>query len=247
MKALLRNAECVVLHAPWSDLATYVERQCGTVDALITDAPFRREVHEGHGTKKRHGTSVPPSYDSARRREIDYDHWDVDEVRAFVNRWSPLVSGWCGAFSDDELGVEWKRAWRAAGRLAFPLIPCTERGATVRLAGEGPSSCSTFLSVARGRSKRAMRAAIKLDYPAFHNVPRESKPMVGGKPVQLMREVIRAYTRPGDLVCDPCGGWMTTGVACVIEGRRFLGGDVSAARARAGANRLKAVCAGADF
>lgn len=245
MRAHLAQAEATVFTASWSELAEWVEwREDVRVDALITDAPFRAEVHEGHGTKKRHGTSTPPSYDDSRRREIDYEHWDVDEVRAFVARWSPLVRGWLGAFSDDELGIEWKRALRDAGRLAFPLVPCTERGATVRMAGEGPSSCTTFLSVARPRTKHAMQAAFDLEYRSHHVGPRESKPMIGGKPVWLMREVVHAYSKPGDLVCDPCGGWMTTGVACIIEGRRFLGGDVSAARAREGADRLRRALSG---
>ena len=43
------------------------------------------------------------------------------------------------------------------------------------------------------------------------------------KPVSLMRQLIAKHSRPGDLVVDPFSGSGTTGVAALIEGRRFAG------------------------
>ena len=43
------------------------------------------------------------------------------------------------------------------------------------------------------------------------------------KPVEPMAYLIRTYTDPGDLVLDNTMGSGTTGVACVREGRRFIG------------------------
>ena len=43
------------------------------------------------------------------------------------------------------------------------------------------------------------------------------------KPLALMRQLIEDFTDPGELVWDPYGGSMTTGVACLQLGRRFLG------------------------
>ena len=43
------------------------------------------------------------------------------------------------------------------------------------------------------------------------------------KPTALLAELIRSYTAPGELVCDPTMGSGSTGVACVQTGRRFLG------------------------
>ena len=42
------------------------------------------------------------------------------------------------------------------------------------------------------------------------------------KPVALMRWLVRLVTRPGDLVLDQFAGSGTTGVACTLEGRRFI-------------------------
>ena len=43
------------------------------------------------------------------------------------------------------------------------------------------------------------------------------------KPLALMKWVIENYTKPNDLVLDPYAGSFTTGVACVLLGRRFIG------------------------
>jgi len=42
------------------------------------------------------------------------------------------------------------------------------------------------------------------------------------------RSIVTAVTKPGELILDPCAGQGTTGVAAVIEGRRFLGVDTDA-------------------
>lgn len=43
------------------------------------------------------------------------------------------------------------------------------------------------------------------------------------KPLALMDYFIRTYTNPGDVVLDNCMGSGTTGVACRLRGRRFIG------------------------
>lgn len=43
------------------------------------------------------------------------------------------------------------------------------------------------------------------------------------KPVDLLRYLIRTYTNPGDTVLDFTMGSGSTGVACVEEGRKFIG------------------------
>lgn len=43
------------------------------------------------------------------------------------------------------------------------------------------------------------------------------------KPVDLLRYLVRTYTNRGGVVMDNCMGSGSTGVACVIEGRSFIG------------------------
>lgn len=46
------------------------------------------------------------------------------------------------------------------------------------------------------------------------------------KPYQLTERLIRATTRRGDLVVDPCAGSYTTLEACIASGREFMGCDL---------------------
>ena len=48
------------------------------------------------------------------------------------------------------------------------------------------------------------------------------------KPLKLMSWLVRLVARPGDVVVDPFAGSGTTGVACVMEGREFIGIDQDA-------------------
>ena len=44
-----------------------------------------------------------------------------------------------------------------------------------------------------------------------------------------MRHWVRQVSKPGELVCDPFLGSGTTALACVLEGRRFVGADLDPA------------------
>jgi adenine-specific DNA-methyltransferase len=46
-------------------------------------------------------------------------------------------------------------------------------------------------------------------------------------PVALVQRLVRALTKPGDSVVDPFCGSGSAGVAAVVEGRNFLGSDLS--------------------
>jgi DNA modification methylase len=46
------------------------------------------------------------------------------------------------------------------------------------------------------------------------------------KPIELMKRIIEDYTKPGDLVVDPFCGSGTTGIACNITDRRFIGIEI---------------------
>lgn len=51
-------------------------------------------------------------------------------------------------------------------------------------------------------------------------------------------QLIRNFSEPGDLVVDPCGGAFTTAVACLRQGRRFVGCDCEESCVSIGHQRL---------
>jgi DNA modification methylase len=64
---------------------------------------------------------------------------------------------------------------------------------------------------------------------------------IGGKPLPLMQQIIRDYSRPGMLVADPCAGHGTTLVAAKGAGRLVWGAECDPAAHRAACERLDAV------
>jgi hypothetical protein len=52
------------------------------------------------------------------------------------------------------------------------------------------------------------------------------KARMGGKPTALMESLVRDYSRTGDTVLDSHMGAGTTGVACLRNGRKFIGCEI---------------------
>lgn len=57
-------------------------------------------------------------------------------------------------------------------------------------------------------------------------------------PLALARKLVRFMTDVGQLVVDPCGGSMTTPLACELEGRRWAATDLDFDYVRGGAERF---------
>lgn len=58
------------------------------------------------------------------------------------------------------------------------------------------------------------------------------------KPLAEIECLLRYFTKPGDLVIDPCGGGFTTAVACLRLGRRCVSCDIEKAFVVRGLERL---------
>ena len=59
------------------------------------------------------------------------------------------------------------------------------------------------------------------------------------RPLAEIEKLIRYFTRPGDLVVDPCGGGFTTAVAAQRLGRQCVSCDIEKAHVVTGQQRLK--------
>lgn len=194
-------------------------------DAVITDPPYSSTTHRGH--------NLVEVGDGCHRRSITYDAWGEPEVVEFVEAYSPRTSGWMVVFSDDVLAPIWKAAFRAAGRYVFAPLPFVEIGSRVRMRGDGPSSWTCWVIVARPRTREMSNwGTLPGAYVAPKGtrerirVPGIPRAPIGLKSQWVMRELVRHYTRPGALVVDPCAGSGSTLLAAAAEGRRAIGAEM---------------------
>jgi hypothetical protein len=204
-----------------------------TCDALIVDAPYSARVHRGHdagvdGARLESGlVRADGSWEPGReRRALGYQAWAEADVRAFVSAWHPRTRGWIVTLTDHYLARVWEDELRAAGRYVFSPVACVEPGSRVRLQGDGPSQWSTWCVVARtaALSKWGTLPGAYV-VPAGQGDTRGDRPVTGGKPLWLMRSLVRDYSRRGDVVCDPCAGGATTLIAASMEGRTGVGSE----------------------
>jgi hypothetical protein len=249
---LLNHAGIEVHHASWQELAEIV-RERGGCDALIVDAPYSANTHNGHDGGERYDGSCVPRGDGepghrSKTRGINYAPWTSEDVRTFVETWSPLTKGWLLSITDHFLAIEWQRALEAAGRYAFAPVPLVEIGSRVRLLGDGPSSWTCWLVASRRRDgawlngwrkRRQSRGEICTLPGAYVYTGHGDRVVMGGKRLDSMRALVRDYTEPGDRVVDPCCGAGTTLLAARLEGRRAIGGDILLEHAELAAERLR--------
>lgn len=200
------------------------------VDAVIADPPFSGRVHKGHdagaslANKRQKVRKANGVNDTTRpRRAISYPPWTPADVHAFIDFWASRNRGWFVCLSDSELCSPYRDAFERNGLTGFQPVPVLIPGMTVRMSGDGPSSWAFYANVAR--PKRLCRWGT---LPGGYHGPlgsreRAAYAVVGAKPLWVMRKLVAHYSRPGDLVVDPCAGGGTTLIAAHLEGRRAIG------------------------
>lgn len=186
----------------------------GKVDEIITDPPYSARTHANHddASHRREG-----------RAELCYAALSPADVEALAADFHETGAGWIVWLTDFELANHARRALASLGRTTFVPLPYYHPGRSIRMAGDGPSSWTDLIVVARTKqhSKWGTLPGGYVAGPGW-----DDKARMGGKPSRLMRLIVTDYSRPNDLVCDPFMGAGTTGVACMVEGRRFIGIEI---------------------
>ena len=213
-----------------------------TCDAIICDPPYGARTHAAATTRS-------DGVDAAGLTP-DYPPWTRDDVHEFVGSWSPRCRGWMVCMTDHSLISAYEDAYTAAGRYVFPPLPLIIRGMSHRMQADGPSSeCvwavagwSGAIMVARPRSKTFVdlkwnsRGFFKGDWdppdhfdgPSIRNGRRggTSSGKGRGKPAWLEHALVRSYSRPGWIVCDPLAGFGGMLAAAVSLGRTAIGAEM---------------------
>jgi len=247
------KVDALIVDAPYSE-RTHAGHDDGSGSANRA-AAWARTVDPAYARAK--GTRAKVDH-GTMRRTLTYAAWTDDDVSRFVEAWAPVTRGWFVSLTDHALAPAWERALAAAGRYVFAPIACVEPGSRVRLVGDGPSQWSTWAVVSRPsdgawleawRGQRKARG-LGCSLSGAYVVPpgqgdyrpgmreRDDVRVVGGKPLWLMERLVEDYSRPGDLVCDPCCGAGTTLEAALRTGRLAVGGDAMREHAELAAARV---------
>jgi len=186
-------------------------------DAVITDPPYGAKTHEGHAGRTR--TDIR----DARKipAPLPYDGWDETTVAGFASHWAGVAKGWMVIATSHDLFPAIAQAAEDAGRYVFAPLPLVTPGMSIRLCGDGPSSWTVWLCVSRPPALSKWGTL-----PGAYTGGKPNSVVAGGKNLTAMRAIIRDYTKPGDLVVDPCAGGATTLIAAAMEGRSAIGAEM---------------------
>ena len=199
----------------WQDVLADVE-----CDALICDPPYSARTDEGYMS---HG-----SHEVAQTTDIGYRPITSEDADALAAHFAPCTRMWAVIFGD-HISREWHaKAWEAQGWYVFAPVIWVKRGAAPRFRADGPGSQVDHMMIARPR--RNLDPSDMGSRPGWYLVgtPRNGHDyhgVTGSKDIGGMRAIVRDYSRPGDLICDPFVGSGTTAVAALSEGRRFVGSE----------------------
>jgi DNA modification methylase len=200
----------------------------GCVDSFLTDPPYGIELKLGTSTRQ------------PRRRSIAGD--GKAEARALWRSWVPEAFRAAKPDTAHLVFGTWKSPWMAEALSAhFRVAGCIAWNK--RVFGLGyylrPQWEMAYLCV-KGRPPKPA----KVPGDVWDHC-RELRPLHPcQKPVELLRRGVRLVApAEGLIVCDPFAGIFSTGVAAVLEGRRFIGNEIDARFVRMGRARIAAATA----
>ena len=192
------------------------------VDHIITDPPFEKEAH----------TPIRRTQKSIRSGVHDALDFDAitDDLRLFVPTWaSDRCSGWLLAFCQVEAVSTWRDSMEDAGLKYKRGMAWVKPDSSPQFNGQGPAQGYECMALAWcGRGISRWNAGGKRGvYIHNTNGPSRQGTHPTEKPLSLMSELVCDFTSVGDLVADPFTGSGTTAVACALNGRAFVGTEIS--------------------
>lgn len=213
----------------------------GAVDAVIADPPYSSG---GAMRSDRTGSSSRTKYTSSdAQHTLEAFSGDNRDQRGY-RYWSALwlaealrvtrTGGVCIVWTDWRQLPVTTDAIQAGGWVWRGIVPWSKVNYRPQM-GRFGAACEYVVWGSNGpMSERTDVGCL----PGFYEaMPPRDRVHITQKPLDVMRGMVRICP-PGGLVLDPFAGSCTTGVAALIEGRRFLGFEHDRTIAAVGAERL---------
>lgn len=192
-----------------------------SVDHVITDPPYEAEAHR----KSKRATPGRDGRFGVSDFQIDFAPI-TEESRSDVARQAVRAArGWVLVFCQVDAVERWRAALESAGASWRRASIWVKPDSTPQFTGDRPAQgfeCIAMAWAGGGRSRwngGGKRGLYEFNCHDFEG-GRDHPTM---KPLPLMESLVRDFTDPGELICDPFAGSGTTGVAAKRLGRSFIG------------------------
>jgi DNA modification methylase len=166
-----------------------------------------------------------------------------------------ISQGWAVVFCEGEMLGTWRTALESAGAHWRRWGIWDKMGSyTPQITGDRPAQECEALAIAwcgEGRSRWNARGRGNIwrcnTTWRSEGIGRKDAIHPTQKPEALMGQLIRDFTRPGELICDPFTGSASTGVAALQHGRQFLGCELDEDYHRKASERLEGATSQPDL
>lgn len=249
---LTRNAIGVMLksdpHLVICEAVEDVEVEEGVADHVISDPTYdaRTQSNARRGKESRRAISTEHVMGFAP---------STSEKRLRWARWAAIATRrWVILFSDSESVADWKQAGERAGLVyvrcgawvrtgdveALEIGTKPKKSGAPQFTGDRPAAGHESLVIFhKGRRMRWNGGGRTAVYTA-PVVRGEARRHETQKPESLMRDILRDFCDPGDIVCDPFTGSGTTQVAAKKLSMRSIGIEINPRHADYARRRIAA-------
>jgi site-specific DNA-methyltransferase (adenine-specific) len=186
-------------------------------DVMIVDPPYRAHVHKSAVSQSVGGGS--------RSRDLGFESLSV-ALRHRIARFAALTKRWSIIYTDLESMTWWRLSLQAAGATYIRAIPWV-RWSMPQLSGDRPTTGCEMLVVAYGcgKGRKHWNGPGNL-LSLTHTCLRGEGKHKTEKPLDQLLDLVSYFSDPGETVFDPCAGSGTTGLACKILERQFVGLEI---------------------
>jgi len=199
------------------------------IASLITDPPYAPRVHE-NAVSNNNAAQGPGTHS----RDLGFGPL-TPALREAITLTASIATRWSVVFSDIESGHEWRASMSAIDYVrSVPWV----RWSQPQKSGDRPPSGAELVTIhhAKGRKRwNGPGSLVAFESEALSEAGvLRAKSLRGAekysceKPLDLMLALVSWFSDAGELVCDPCCGVGTTGLACAMLGRECVQLDTSA-------------------
>ncbi len=209
-----------------------------SVDVVLSDPPYDERTHKG-GVRATKGAGHPQN--KLVKFVVPFPPLTPEEQAFLTVSALDISKRWVILFCTIEMIGDYQR-YSAGGWVRGGIWHRSNM--QPQMTGDRPAAFGDAIAIMHRKGRKKWNGH---GIPAYWKYPfcspmnkREDKVHPTQKPIDLILELVRLFSDPGELVWDPYGGSGTTGVACLRLGRRFLMHEEQPHYAEIAAERLRA-------